>query len=98
MKPAIVFAMIGLAAVVSGCNQQSAKKNQSTPVVQTTERGRGGGLRKACASELQQYCAGNERGRARRACLEGHASQLSDACKAALQARGERHGGRRRAF
>ena len=84
------------AIALSACNQQPAKKSESAPVMQTAER-HGGGLRKACASELQKYCSGDERGRARRECLESHMSELSDTCKGTIQARGERrHGGRRR--
>lgn len=37
----------------------------------------------ACAPEIEKYCANIERGPGRmRTCLEGHVSELSDACKA----------------
>ena len=52
--------------------------------------GRGHGLRRVCADELQKYCAGDERGRERRECLQTHLDQLSADCKAAVEARGER--------
>lgn len=58
--------------------------------------GRGHGLRRVCADELQKYCAGDERGRQRRECLQTHLDQLSADCKAALEARGNRR--RRRDF
>jgi len=46
-----------------------------------------GGLRTACAGDVQKFCAGIERGReALRACLAAHASDLSEACRAAAAA------------
>jgi hypothetical protein len=85
----LMLAVVPLAA----CNQQQNK----APVVH--ERGAGGGghgLRKACAADLEKFCAGQERGRERRECLQSHLDQLSSDCKAAVQARGE--GRRRREF
>ena len=99
----MVFGLVVTLACVpllSACNQQPAKKaeavheqGRSGASDQDFQRRRGRGLRRACASELQQYCAGQERGRARRECLEDHMSQLSADCKAAVEARGQ---GRRR--
>jgi outer membrane murein-binding lipoprotein Lpp len=61
-----------------------------------TGGGRGRGLRRACGSEIQQYCANEERGRARRECLQNHMDQLSADCKSAVESRGK--GRRRRDF
>jgi hypothetical protein len=95
---------------LSACNQQQSKKAEAVHerergAEQEKQGGAGNagndfgrkggrGLRRACASDLQQYCASAERGRARRECLESHLSQLSADCKAAVEARG--HGRRRR--
>jgi hypothetical protein len=49
-----------------------------------------GGLRQACGSDLEKFCAADQRGRERRLCLQSHADQLSADCKAALAARQHR--------
>ena len=86
----LLLAVVPLAA----CNQQASK----APVVHERERGGGGGhgLRKVCAADMEKFCAGQERGRGRRECLQSHLDQLSADCKAAVQARGQGH--RRREF
>lgn len=39
----------------------------------------------ACATDLQKFCAGLERGKGKkRACLESHAAELSGGCKARM--------------
>jgi hypothetical protein len=45
---------------------------------------------------MDKYCSGQNRGRARRDCLQSHVDQLSADCKAAVQQRGGRR--RRRDF
>jgi outer membrane murein-binding lipoprotein Lpp len=103
-----LFAALMLACVpLAGCNQQAnrphnhaARESERGNAVHETEqgqeRGRGRGLRRACSSEIQQYCASEERGRARRECLQSHMDKLSADCKAAVEARGQ--GRRRRDF
>jgi len=73
-------------------NQATEQRNQEAPRTNAREgrRGRGHGLRRACAEELEKYCAGKDRGRQRRECLQSHMDQLSADCKTALQERGER--------
>ncbi len=84
MKSSLVRATVILLGIaLAACNQQTNKN-------QNAQRG-GHGLKRACATEIQQYCAG-QRGRERRTCLQDHMSQLSDSCKSAVQARGK--GGR----
>ena len=56
------------------------------------ERGAHGGLRRACEADLEQYCAADQKGRDRRECLESHLDKLSADCKAAVEARKNRHG------
>jgi hypothetical protein len=53
------------------------------------EGGRGG-LRHACSTDLEKFCAADQRGRDRRLCLQSHIDQLSADCKAALAARQHR--------
>ena len=101
----MVFGLILVLSCVplSACNQQHGNK---TTAVHERERkldrdradndfgrrrGGGHGLRRACAADLQQYCEGKERGRARRECLQSHMAQLSAECKAAVEARGRGH-------
>ncbi len=83
---------------LSACNQQPVKK--ATSIFKQERRGdherrRGGGhgLKRACAADLEKYCAGQDRGRARRECLQSHLDQLSADCKTAVESRGK---GRRR--
>lgn len=92
-----------LVLALAACNQQPAKKEQNTSnstatTTATTQQAAGGerhrGLRKACATELAQYCPGDQRGRARRDCLQSHMDQLSADCKASLEARGAGRAGR----
>ena len=56
----------------------------------------GHGLRRDCRADIEQFCAADQTGRDRRNCLQAHLSQLSDACKAAMAARGQRGGHRAR--
>jgi hypothetical protein len=76
-------------------NQATEQGSQTAPQENAREerRRRGHGLRRTCAEDLEKYCAGQDRGRARRECLQSHMDQLSADCKAALQ---EREGRRRR--
>jgi hypothetical protein len=48
-------------------------------------RPRAAGVRAACAADIQKHCAGAERGKDIRACLQANAVQLSEACKAAAK-------------
>jgi hypothetical protein len=84
----ITSAMFLLCVGLAACNQQT-NKNQNQKA-----EGERHGLRRACATEIQQYCAG-QRGRERRDCLQNHQAQLSDTCKTALSERGAGRGGRR---
>jgi hypothetical protein len=92
---------IGLAAVllaagmISGCNQNQHKnaeqKNaEQKPAQQELVRGGHRGLRKACADDIQKFCANEDR---KKRCLKDHMDQLSDTCKAAVEKKG---GGRNR--
>ena len=39
----------------------------------------------ACATEVQKFCTGIEKGKGKmRACLDGHTAELSDGCKARM--------------
>jgi hypothetical protein len=101
-KLLLPLALLMVAAPLAGCDQN---KHHGAPVVKERAlrgalRGAGAGmrnghrgLRRACAADLQQYCAGTDRGRARRECLQNHVAQLSADCKSALESRGK---GRRR--
>jgi membrane fusion protein, multidrug efflux system len=50
-------------------------------------KGRAPEIRTACAADIQKHCAGAERGRDIRACLQANAAQLSEACKTAARGR-----------
>ncbi|MFL5237778.1 MAG: hypothetical protein ACJ8EL_09285 [Rhizomicrobium sp.] len=89
-KSVLSLALTLVCVPLAACNQQQSNKQA------VHERARGGhGLKKACAEDLSKYCAGQDRGRERRDCLQTHLDQLSADCKAAVSARGERGGGRR---
>ena len=85
-RPILSSAIFLLCLGVAGCNQQANKTQKA--------EGDRHGLRRACASEIQQYCS-EQRGRDRRDCLQNHQAQLSDACKTALSERGAGRMGRR---
>ena len=94
MNKSVLALLLILGCVpLASCNQQRTAHKEA---VHERARGGHGGLRRACAADLDKYCAGQDRGRARRDCLQSHADQLSADCKAAVQARGERR--RRRDF
>jgi Cysteine rich repeat len=55
-------------------------------------------MRTACAADLQKFCPKVERGRdAIRECLQAHAAELSDGCKAATASAGQKGGKAREA-
>jgi hypothetical protein len=54
------------------------------------------GLKRACRDDLHKYCAGEERGRARRQCLQSHLNELTSECKTAVESRGHKGGRRHR--
>jgi hypothetical protein len=60
---------------------------------ETRAEGGHGGLRQACSTDLEKFCAADQRGRDRRMCLQSHIDQLSADCKTALASR--QHKGRR---
>ncbi|HEX4159790.1 MAG TPA: cysteine rich repeat-containing protein [Rhizomicrobium sp.] len=85
---------IGLAAVllaagmISGCNQNHQKNAEQKPAQQELVRGGHHGLRKACADDIQKFCANEDR---KKRCLKDHMDQLSDTCKAAVAQHGGGH-------
>ena len=88
MRTSLLGLVLALTCVpLVACNQQHANKREA---VHERERGEHGGLRRACAADLDKYCSGRSRGRERRSCLQEHTDQLSADCKAAVEARGER--------
>jgi multidrug efflux system membrane fusion protein len=55
-------------------------------------------VRTACAADVQKLCANAERGReSTRKCLQAHAAELSEECKAALGSRAGQQRGARKA-
>jgi hypothetical protein len=65
---------------------------------QRGERGdrHGGGLRRACRADIEQFCAADQKGRDRRECLQTHIDKLSADCKTAIQDRMNHRGGGRK--
>lgn len=82
------FGLLLVCSALVACNQQTNKN-------QAQNFGGRGGLKRACAADIQQYCS-QQRGRERRDCLQSHISQLSESCKSALASRGGGRMGRRR--
>lgn len=105
-KLLLPLAILALAAPIAGCDQN---KHGASIVKQRVLRGvlrgaghegvrgaRHHGLRRVCAADIQKYCQTEDRGRARRQCLQSHLDQLSADCKTAVEQRGR--GRRRRDF
>jgi hypothetical protein len=69
---------------------QPAAAKSGADAGKSQARGEGrGGMRSACAADVQKFCANVEGGRsAVRDCLRAHAAQLSEACKAAAMREG----------
>ena len=93
MKPSILlfasFVCIGLAGCGRHENQAARLGAREAVHAERGERGerRGGGIRRACEADIEQFCAADQRGRDRRECLESHKDKLSQACKTAMEER-----------
>ena len=60
----------------------------AAPVISANEKAGRAKMRAACAADIEKLCSGVERNReAIRACLQTHAAQLSESCKAASAGR-----------
>lgn len=57
---------------------------------ETRAEGGHAGLRQACSTDIEKFCAADQKGRDRRRCLQSHVDQLSADCKTALAARQHR--------
>lgn len=99
MKKALSLLACLLCVGVVACKPQHAARNMMREQ-RIEQRGdkdhRGGGLRRACRNDIEQYCAADQRGRDRRECLQSHMDKLSADCKTAVQNRMNRRGGGRR--
>lgn len=100
--PALILLASVLAVGVAGCDRHGGFRGfggdhkAERADGDRADRQRGGhGLRRACRSELEQYCAASQRGRERVQCLQNHRDKLSDDCKKAVDERANRRGGRR---
>jgi hypothetical protein len=62
---------------------ESCKEAVNAPRSGGNGTGHGQGLRSVCANEIQKFCANDQR---KRRCLRDNLAQLSDACKAAVNA------------
>ena len=97
MNKSVLALLLVLGCVpLASCNQQRTAHREAVHERDRGDRGRHGGLRRVCAADMDKYCSGQNRGRARRDCLQSHVDQLSADCKAAVQQRGGRR--RRRDF
>lgn len=100
MKKAIPLLACLLCLVAMGCKPQHAARGvmREQRMEQRGERGdrHGHGLKRVCRSDIEQYCAADQKGRDRRECLQSHIDQLSADCKTAVQERMNRRGGGRR--
>ncbi len=96
MKKSTTLLVSVLCLAVLGCKPHPGGGGETR-----AEGGRGevraesghGGLRRACSTDLEKFCAADQRGRDRRMCLQSHIDQLSADCKEALASR--QHGHRR---
>ena len=100
MKKALSLFACLLCLTTIACKPEHAARDlmRGQRMEQRGERGdrHGGGLKRVCRNDIEQYCAADQKGRDRRECLQNHLDQLSADCKTALQERMNRHGGGRR--
>src|SRR5436305_13940485 len=92
-KLLLPLAILVFAAPLAGCDQRHGAGIVKQRVMRGALRGvsherlRGGGhrgMRTVCAADLQKYCQTEERGRARRQCVQSHPDQSSADCKTAV--------------
>jgi len=101
MKKALILLCTSVICLTAmGCKPQHAARDilRTQRMEQRQERGehRGGGLRRACRADIEQFCAADQKGRDRRICLQDHLDKLSADCKTAVQDRMNHRGGGRR--
>ncbi|HTT98556.1 MAG TPA: hypothetical protein VMF58_10940 [Rhizomicrobium sp.] len=102
MRKATILLCTSLVCLTAmGCKPQHAARDalRGQRMEQREDRGDhrgGGGLRRACRADIEQYCAADQTGRDRRECLQTHIDKLSADCKTALQDRMNHRGGGRR--
>jgi hypothetical protein len=82
MKKTTALLVSVLCLTVMGCKPHPENGGQ-----ETRAQGGHGGLRQACGTDLEKFCAADQRGRDRRMCLQSHIDQLSADCKEALASR-----------
>lgn len=85
MKKATVFFVSLLCLTAMGC-----KPHPEGGGGEARREGGHMGMRKACGSDLEKFCAADQTGRDRRTCLQSHMDQLSADCKTALAERRQR--------
>jgi hypothetical protein len=84
MRKTTVFFVTLLCLTAMGCKPHPGGGGEA--------RREGGhtGMRKACGTDLEKFCASDQKGRDRRMCLQSHMDQLSADCKTALSERRQR--------
>lgn len=99
MKKALSLFACLLCVGVVACKPQHAARNimREQRIEHRGDRDhRGGGIKRACRNDIEQYCTADQTNRDRRQCLQSHLDKLSADCKTAVQNRMNRHGGGRR--
>lgn len=81
-KSSLAFAFMCLASAAAfAADPAPAPADSAATATQAPE---GGKRRKACGDDVQKFCANVEKGKGQmRACLDSHATELSDPCKTA---------------
>jgi hypothetical protein len=101
MRKATVLLLTSLVCLTTmACKPEHAARDvlRGQRMEQRGERGDrhgGGGLRRACRADIEQFCAADQKGRDRRECLQTHIDKLSADCKTAIQDRMNHRGGRK---
>jgi hypothetical protein len=87
--PFLLVAVMGVG--LAGCERHGEHAAARLGGHEAMREGRGerhgGGIRKACEADIEQFCAADQTGRDRRQCLESHLDKLSAGCKTAVEAR-----------
>ncbi len=103
MKKALPLLACLLCLTAMGCKPEHTARDlmRGQRMEERGERGDRGdrgdgehrGLRKACRSDIEQFCAADQTSRDRRECLQNHMDKLSADCKTAVVERMNRRGG-----
>lgn len=92
MKTLPLFLAALMTIGIAGCERHAGQAarmggREAAHGMRGERAGGHGGIRRACETDIEQFCAADQSGRDRRECLQSHMDKLSADCKAAMEAR-----------